>query len=154
MSILALDPGGTTGWFWWDRGAIRIGQINKDPHHMELYGILTQFLGHNKAQAETAEPLVICERFEFRKSDQHRDKINYISAEYVGIVKLFAQQYNMPLVMQSAAQAKGFFGDDAVMKLAGLWKPNQKHAMDAARHFAYYRTFTKHDPTYLNMMKK
>lgn len=106
---------------------------------------------------------IVCERFEFRKTDQYRDKIDYTAAEYVGVVKLFAKMYknaNVKLIMQSASQVKEKKGQEnppfwteAKIKHLGLWVPGKPHAMDAVRHYLYYRTFTLGDKTLLYKLK-
>src|SRR5687768_4485537 len=161
-AILALDPGGTTGWCWWDPAEDLLfrGQIGPHGHHGELLKFLT-----NKIETRVTQKChIVCERFEFRPTDSERNKIEYISAEYVGVVKLLAEWYkksNVKLVMQSAAQVKGkdkenrdtvYFSDARLKKLA-LWIPGMRHAMDATRHYAYHRTFTLHDQTYIYASK-
>lgn len=165
-AILSFDPGGTTGWCYYDPAKFGTaemlrGQIGPHAHHGELYKFLC-----NTIEGRVAKRLhIVCERFEFRKDDQQREKIEYISAEYVGIIKLVASWYqrsDVRLVMQSAAQVKGkdkdgnasvYFSDDRLKKLA-LWIPGMRHAMDATRHYAYYRTFALNDQTYVEAMRQ
>lgn len=165
--VLALDPGGTTGWSTYTAqrmsapsetlGAPEVweyydekwdcGQIGPDEHHQELF----DFLG----SMQTQEFVIVCESFEFRNQSggsRDRDNIELISKEYIGIVKLFQRQRmvmpvsasgSQQLVMQTAGKAKGFIPDkgpqaNKKIKDAGLWYPNSKHAMDATRHLLWY----------------
>jgi hypothetical protein len=162
--VLALDPGGTTGWATYTAKRIPVGglitegpaeyeyydekwacgQIGPDEHHYKL----DRFLGH----MHTQEFIVVCESFEFRNLDRRdRDNLNLMSREYIGVVKQWHQALEpegydtsgVKLVFQTAAQAKGFIPDkgpqaNKKIKDAGLWYPNQKHAMDATRHLLWY----------------
>lgn len=131
--IVALDPGGTTGWATYDdfNGAdsFSLGQLEGDDHHLQLY----DFLGHMQVQ----NFVVVCESFEFRQNRQ-RDNINLMSREYIGVTKLFAQErMGRPVVFQTAAMAKGFVTDEK-LKAMGLWWRGKRHGMDAMRHLIYY----------------
>lgn len=152
--VIALDPGGTTGWDtysatrmvtpdgtveWYDE-EWRCGQLGPGDHHDQLYALLEdQHVQHYA---------VVCESFEFRQGKQ-RDNLNLISREYIGIVKMFAKERNVPLHMQSAGMAKGFVPDKGPMRnkklrVMGLWVPGKKHAMDARRHLVFYLVNKEH----------
>lgn len=154
--ILALDPGGTTGACLYNplRDTTEIEHLGPEEHHRELWEMLAETLGES---FEAKVPLhIVCESFEFRKTERHRDFINYIPREYIGIAKLFwkLHRYTSGVMYyeQKAAAAKGFFDDDKVKKLA-LWVPGRKHAMDATRHYLYHRTFTLNDKSLLYKLR-
>lgn len=149
--IVGLDPGGTTGVAiynahlnTWD-----FEQLDKANHHTALWSLLDGA----RADAFLAdEPLtIVCESFEFRH-DMERNKIVYDSAEYIGVVKLFCDDFDAKLVMQSASVAKQFWTDDKLKKV-NLYRPAMRHAMDALRHVLYYRAFTLKDKTLLKELK-
>lgn len=159
-AILAFDPGGTTGWCYFDIGWLERAQISDQDHFKVLFDLMIKIAG----KRTSTQLHIVCERFDFRKSDQERDKIDYIAAEYVGVVKLFAKLYkhsNVKLIMQSASQVKEHKGNKenppfwtaAKMEHLGLWIPGIPHAMDATRHYLYYRTFTLGDKTLLYKLK-
>lgn len=135
--IIALDPGGTTGWALWEqhlaihgtaKDVWNVGQMGPEDHHSDLYAHLER--------CHTHEFTVVCESFEFRQNRQ-RDNINLMSREYIGVTKLFGQERSTPVVFQTAARAKGFVTDQK-LKAMGLWWPGNKHAMDAMRHLITY----------------
>lgn len=133
--IVALDPGGTTGWASYteyeDPAVMKFdwGQIGPEEHHLKLHN----FLGLQ----QTDEFKIVCESFEFRQGKQ-RANINLISKEYIGIAKLFAaERLRSPVVFQTAGAAKGFVTDPK-LKIMGLWVPGKQHARDALRHLLYY----------------
>lgn len=131
-TILALDPGGTTGWAlarWGDEGDLKwhCGHIGPEEHHKELY----DFLGMQQTDNYT----IVTERFEYRNTS--RPGLVLMSREYIGIVKLFHKERGGSLRFQNASQAKGFVKDRHIKEL-GLWSPGFQHAMDAYRHLLYY----------------
>ena|ERR1700712_319671 len=141
--MIALDPGGTTGWSTYTAGQMigptgelefydeewACGQLGPGPHHEELWDLL------HFQRVESY--FVVCESFEFRGgAAKVRDNLNLDSKEYIGVAKLYSQTEGVPLRFQTAAMGKGFITDSKIKK-AMLWYPNQKHAMDATRHLLY-----------------
>lgn len=137
-----------------------VGQITDQNHYDRLF----QFLIRTANNRISARLHIVCEKFEFRKTDEHRDKIDYAAARYEGVINLFAQQFkdtNVKLIMQSASGIKEKkqnvdnppFWTEAKIKHIGLWVPGAPHAMDATRHYLYYRTFTLKDKTLLYKLK-
>jgi hypothetical protein len=143
--FIALDPGGSTGFTQfthredgqheWERQT-----LGPDKHHLALWELLT----------ERDPDVVICESFEHRP---HLPKAVLISREYIGVCELFNQAHpQIPLIMQTPAQAKHFWTQDKIEKL-GLWIPSAPHAMDATRHMLYFLTFNQKDETWLFRLK-
>lgn len=155
MYILGLDPGGTTGWCKYNSSdnTYQFDQMDTSTRDMRVD------FGNRLAKVmRTYDDLtILCEKFEFRKTDQHRDKIDYTPGTVIGIVeRVYASDYTYQtqlLIMQSADQAKEFWDDDKLRRV-GLWKgTGAKHAMDALRHVLYYRTFTLGDQSMLLKLK-
>lgn len=66
-----------------------------------------------------------------------------IPAQVIGMIRLAAKELCIPVIFQSAAQAKGLC-DNARLKAYG-WTIRSRHAKDAARHGVYYlATKTSH----------
>lgn len=155
--VVALDPGGTTGWasytaqrvpvrssdsgardgFGWANEKWNCGQIGPQDHHDELYAFLES--------ERVTHYSVVCESFEFRQGKQ-RDNLDLSSKEYIGVVKMFKQREGVPAIFQTAGQAKAFIPDkpkngmpaNHKLKVIGLYYPGQKHANDAMRHLVTY----------------
>jgi hypothetical protein len=158
MRILALDPGGTTGWALYQGGpfalmdnpqrGIKLGHIGPMEHHLQLKEFIETEISHDF--------MLVCESFEYRR-DQ-RDNVNLISKEYIGVVKRLQQERaskgTVPLRVhfQTAAKGKGFWTDQKIKKL-GLWWPGHKHAMDALRHLLHYQAFGLNDQDLLRRLK-
>ncbi|MCA9340198.1 MAG: hypothetical protein KDA17_04765 [Candidatus Saccharibacteria bacterium] len=133
--IIALDPGGTTGWATYS--AFRdprlrkfdYGQIGPEEHHLELFN----FLGLQQVE----DTQVVCESFEYRNTS--RAGLVLVSKEYIGITKLFCLERDIRYTEQTASMAKAFVKDSHIKKL-GLWSSKDNHAMDAMRHLLRYIT--------------
>lgn len=150
--IEALDPGGTTGWAFFNptRHFISCGQLTGD-HHKSLYDHLDRH--YMEASSDDygtldANPFfeIVCESFEFR---QHhgvfdQDKVELDSKEYIGVTKLYSDVECVPIHFQTASLAKHFVGDDKLRRLG--WYDKTKgmvHARDALRHLIYYLIVVK-----------
>lgn len=163
--MLAIDPGGTTGLFY--DGPIaghrvqEYMQLSGADHHNPLWDLLTRY--HASAYASGIPLVLIYERFEFKKSEQDREKIEYISKEYEGVVKLFAQKnvgHQLQAIGQGSAHAVGktaFWGDgpggNEKIKRLGMYVSGMKHAMDALRHYLYWYSFTRGDKFFIMQLK-
>lgn len=146
--IIALDPGGTTG----------IAECSWEPYpeKMEEFRYTTDELGPAEHHHTLYERLrlafymypahhltVVCEAFEWRQNLQ-KMKVELISREYIGVVKLVCEQHQIPLVFQSASMAKTFVSDDKLEKMGIMEKPKHpmRHRNDALRHLVRYQVVT------------
>lgn len=155
--IIAIDPGGTTGWASYSARTLEVpdndqadsewhleyydeswicGQMGPGDHHQQLY----QFLELQQVQNFT----VIGERFDFRGND--RPDIDLMAREYMGVVKLFSQDRSVDVVWQWPFEAVGrkSFVQERHLKNIGVWVKGGAsqwvHAMDAYRHLLHYMT--------------
>lgn len=142
MKIIALDPGGTTGWATYDDrvpegvSKFNMGQIGPDEHHQELDVLL--------GQQSADDYYVVCESFEYRKG--LRDNLVLVSCEYIGVTKLFCVRTSVPLKLQTAAVGKGFFWPadrkkgrtDRLLQLGFNPTYETRHQHDALRHLLQY----------------
>jgi hypothetical protein len=138
IHAIALDPGGTTGIaIVRDSGlpwTISVGQMT-GLHYRQLFRLLNNLMPE----------YVICESFENRGASHGI----LTSVEYIGIVKLYLQRTPGTCgVWQNAATGKAFWKDDK-LKEYKLDVPGQRHAKDAVRHYAAWRTFTLKDRSLL-----
>jgi len=150
--IIAIDPGGTTGYAaYWPVAATRIVQGTWERHEIENCELgfqLRHLLREIGSLTRTVQPFIakptihiVYEPFEFRRNERERDKIEYTSAEVVGALKYWADDLDyVKLVPQPASSGMAFW-DDAKIKKLGLWVPGRRHAMDATAHLLKYRSF-------------
>jgi hypothetical protein len=140
MIIIAIDPGGTTGWATYDNQLgeprWRCGQMGPADHHIELMAMLETW--------HTQDFVLIGERFDFRGDD--RSDINLMAREYIGVMKLFAQDRGVDVVWQWPFEGVGTksFIQPSNLRNLGVWVAGGAnkwiHAMDAYRHLLYYMT--------------
>lgn len=158
--VLALDPGGTTGWKSGCAGKedptkfsnfhFKGGQIGPNDHHLELEELLTQHLRYS--HEENVPFSVVCESFEFRQhidKDQAKTKVELISKEYIGVVRLFCIKNGLTAFFQSASDAKHMVPDkgpeaNVKLKQLDLYETSSQHENDAARHLLRHMVVTKH----------
>ncbi len=139
LGTLALDPGVTTGWAYLVDGRVKgCGQLEQSDKLSRVFHLLTTF-----------EPeVIVCETFTY----QRRDKVDLTPKMVEGVIRLWAELEGAALFMQTPAMAKKFFSDNK-LKALGLWRTNQRHAMDAMRHLMYYLVVTKGERQWLEPLR-
>jgi hypothetical protein len=137
-SILAFDPGGTTGWAFigyeqnTEPVVFESGQI-PDGHKgfIEWWNRKVQYLPDTK---------IVCESFTLREG------VRGVNLEPCYVIGALEALHGDSIVYQSPMY-KSFCDNDA-LKALGFYIPGQQHARDAFRHaVAYLRTHEKHIPT-------
>lgn len=133
MKIISLDPGGTTGigvgYLDEEAGLLRVTSDQKILSHQGLYNLLVR----------ESPDWVICEDFIFR--NRARDGLELISAELIGVVKLYAAEYKCSLTMQSPVEGIGGYYNDDRLKEHDLWQAGKIHANEALMHLLTWYTF-------------
>jgi hypothetical protein len=141
MRIIAIDPGGVTGYsifqldfdsagepLWKDR----FRQHWSDAGQLagEHYSNLRYLLETQKADK------ILYERFEHRNNDF----AFMMSLEYIGIIKEFAQTSKTKLYEQGASQALKWCDNEKMSKLGLLVSPYipNKDMMAARKHLLFY----------------
>lgn len=164
--IAALDPGPNFGFATYHPFPAVTGmnfdlytwELGKDGH-INVEDIIVG-LCHVYEQARLLAPLsldmnmyLIIEKFEFRKDDQLRDKIDFTAAEYVGVAKFVGWKLlDDHVIMQGSSEAKAFWTDDKLRAL-GLYG-DTRHSRDALRHVLKYMTFKRRQRWLLNALKE
>lgn len=167
--LLAVDPGRTTGYAWYNpwTGNVVCGQLGPEHHHRELLDLITTL-----RELSCGKLVIVYEKFDFRQNvDAVRGALRrYInrlrkgeilklrtivtdlerivetqtspeglvldSREYIGIIKLSAQQFEgIELVSNSASTALGFIKDNKLQAMGWYQQTvGLTHARDALRH--------------------
>ncbi len=137
IKVLSLDPGITTGIATLDYSdGVHADQVKCD--HRAFYDFL---VGYNP-------DTIIFERFVY----QRRDKVELWPVEVIGVIRLYSEQFEVPLFAQTPSQAKNLWTDDKIKKLE-LWQPSLGHGMDAIRHLLYHLVVTKGDRSWLENLR-
>lgn len=140
--VIALDPGGTTGWATysahWDKELNLFTTNGSDLYPWacgQLEGKHHSQLEHLLGLQHVQHYWVVCERFDDRSTGH---AVNLVAREYIGVVERFCQDRHVPMVRQLPATAKGFVKNQNLKNL-DLWDGVKwKHAMDARRHLLWY----------------
>ena len=126
-----MDPGGTTGWCFWEDGEVRAGQ--------DEFEAFTHVVDHLPVPN-----VVVAERFVINQQTiRHSQQTTAL--EVIGFLKYVAWRDGADFVLQTPADAKRFaqVGDDKDARLdAAGWliRPKAKwdHANDSQRHMLLY----------------
>lgn len=139
VSVMALDPGGTTGWALLtvprrnisnrhqgsvlDDVQLECGQIFGEEHDA-IEEIATLVIGH-------LEAALVIEDFIVRRMDPSREFLSPV--RIMTVIEHDCYRLKRPSWRQSPADAKTVVTDDR-LKRWGLWTKGQQHARDATRH--------------------
>lgn len=135
IHVYAFDPGKTTGWAHISVNGdglslFRSGQAD----HFEIGDMFQNFqVHHNAVVSPDIEIIFVSETYQFTPGKSPAPW----SLETIGLIRYWANYYNIPLMEQMPSEAKSLITNE-VLKRAELWTPGQQHACDAARHALYY----------------
>jgi len=164
--IIWLDPGQTTGVARWISPEVKashpalpefachqVSDCDEDLGLATLFGELTK--ASSLAVPYVGSGIVVLgyERFEFRRDERYRDKIDYTAPEVIGAIRAWRlSRTYVTLDSLGAAGAKAFWTDEKIKQL-GLWVPGLRHGMDALRHLLYKLAFKYHREDLLRLLK-
>jgi hypothetical protein len=141
-SLLALDPGETTGWAHFESGKfVRCGQIPiKEQNFQQAITEMQLLLAFIKPT------LIIIEDYRVYKwkAEDHINSSLWTPRLIGGIETLaFLARPSIPVIKRLAQQAKQFCTDDK-LKQWDLWQRGERHARDAIRHGCFHLLFGDH----------
>jgi hypothetical protein len=133
VRILALDPGGTTGYAIAEiplPGLVELAYSQRKMDESELWDFLDAVQPNH----------IVCEDFEYRNKPP--TGLDLTPIKLIGVVNLFATNRNVrpELYMQKAAVGKGHF-TDLRLKTLNVYQKGVPHGRDAARHLLHWFTF-------------
>jgi len=154
MNILAIDPGETTGWSFmvWDtryRLPMKIPEYEKLEEQTLERG---QFAFYDEFEnlISTKEPgVIVIEEFRIY-STKAKSLIgdDLKTSQTIGVMKYIAKEYGVPVIMQSAGQAKKAFTMEKLTELGidTSRADHIRHSQDALRHLLYFIQFNCRKP--------
>lgn len=148
--VMAFDPGGTTGWssvsylgdpvvgndLSLDDFSFKCGEFTGE-HHDELATFIEGEIP--TPDLSGIKMHLVTEAFTFRQfaTDESygKAKVELISCEYIGVIKMLAQRWNLPVYSYMASEGKGFVTNEKLDKLGWLQTPltPNRHKNDASR---------------------
>lgn len=151
-TLLALDPGETTGYAFFEfvHGQapvlVEYGQLKtKTPEAADEE--------YDKLFSRVQPEHVVLENYRVygHKAQMHANN-EMITSQNIGILKVIISKRKLNYDMQMASQAKGFCDDDK-LRAWGVWHRGAKHARDATRHGIYWGLFTWFNSTTFGTIK-
>lgn len=151
FDILAFDPGGTTGWanvqcnggmpsdLSMDDFKLDVGDLGPEEHHNALFNFTAEYVIDYPKTLH-----LVTEAFNFRQfasdGSSGKAKVELISCEYIGIIKLFAERYDIPVASYNSSEGKGFATDMKLEAMGWLQTPRtpMRHRNDAIRQAVCY----------------
>lgn len=141
VTIVAIDPGGTTGI------ALLDSYAGFDSFQVE--GSFEEQANALKYQLTALAPdVVVCESFIITPNTGKlsSDEQKYYPLMLIGIIRCWCDTYELEYVAQTPSQRK--FATDDKLKRLGWYTPTKGgHANDAARHLLTYLANTNHKET-------
>jgi hypothetical protein len=135
VRIIALDPGGTTGY--------AIALVDDPRSFGFCYGQRKlDESALDKLLVEVTPDYIVCEDFEYR--NRARPGLDLTPARLIGVVKLYAQQMTCELTFQKAelVKGKGHYTDNK-LKAMNIYERGKPHGRDAVKHLLHWLTFKK-----------
>ena len=134
-SVLALDPGETTGTAHFVGSELRAhGQI-KGMSVPEVFVKVRELILVARPEVIVMEDYRV---YSWKTADHAWNDM--FTSRLIGAIECYCADQGIKLVKQMAQVAKGFCTDDK-LRAWGFWHEGQKHARDATRHAAYYLLF-------------
>jgi hypothetical protein len=135
MYYICVDPGKMTG-------LALIQKENKEEPVLLEATELAQFPACDWVEEKMLEhphSKVICEDFIIsERTARMSTKDTRFSLEIIGFIRILCKRSKIPLVLQTPANMKSFFGDWSLHDF-GMWsKGGEGHKRDATRHGVYY----------------
>ena len=131
MRVLAVDPGGTTGWVIWSDEV----SLQADGSHIELWGEdeFETFIDLLDDEPCSELDAILAERYTITPNTIKKSR-QYEALELIGVLRAEAYRRNIPFVLQ---QQNPPFCTDAKLRVCGLYVPGD-HGRSAARQLLLY----------------
>lgn len=131
MRVLAIDPGGTSGFALYQTVPAK---------HFESWAVEGQMPAVERARMEMSKrvDILVVEEFKITAATGRKTRGGSNTAiEIIGALRWIAHARNIPFVIQTPSDALSFM-TDAKLKRLGLYTPGPDHARDATRHLVLY----------------
>lgn len=123
--MLAVDPGGTTGFACWTEG--------EAPWVSEAKPM--EFLDFAEEWVSLRDVLIVCERFTIGPQSLRMSR-QYDALEQIGALRWIAHRHGADFALQAPADVKRFVSND-LLKSLGWYTVGADHGRDATRHLVW-----------------
>lgn len=135
MIILAVDPGGTTGFATWDYDETRVPEEQfaawDDPDRFNAIETVRE-------RIVTGVEIVVCESFQLSMNTLKKSTAGSLETiEMIGALRWVCHKRGVEFVTQKPSDAAGFSTPEK-LKAIGWWTPGSDHARSATKHLILY----------------
>ena len=130
--VLAVDPGGMTGYAWWNTE-----HPNGPPWSAQSDRVTFLRNAESWLQANAGDVLVICERFTISEGTVRKSREGALETlRIIGALEWITERTGNEFdLSQTPADAKALVTNERLRAL-GWWKVGEDHSRDALRHLA------------------
>lgn len=134
-TLLAIDPGETSGWALFVNGDLRNSSTIEWTAEYGWDPVIEKII-------EVNPDIVVCEEYRIYSGKRLAQAYSAVeTVRIIGAIEFICRKYKIRLVKQMASGVKGFCNNDRLKKW-GYYIKN-RHARDAVRHGCYYLLFGK-----------
>lgn len=131
MKILAVDPGGTTGFTLWRNGPHEGIQTWMDDEPLHVVDTVYEYVSREGLDA------LVCENFVIGAGTIKKSRKGSNTAiELIGSLRWLAYRWRIQFVLQMPGDAT--YIDDAKLKRMGWYTAGPDHARSSTRHLVHF----------------
>jgi sulfur transfer complex TusBCD TusB component (DsrH family) len=135
-SILAIDPGVTTGYC---QAKLDNGILLMAPRETKLTLLKMETMLLDAINRYPQSLHIIYEDFQYR--NVARTGLNLYPVKLIGVIELVQEKYpSVGFYKQSASTGKGYWSDEALREI-GVYQRGTPHGRDAQRHLLHWLAF-------------
>lgn len=133
MRVLAVDPGGTTGWAICDEDHLDLVATGQERDQFAFCRMADR---HAEGLFAAPVDVIVCESYTVTPRTIKLTR-EYSALEIIGTLRYIAGMHGKRFKLQPPASAKNFMTNDRLRSL-GWWRPGEDHARDALRHLGLF----------------
>jgi len=139
LDLLAIDPGQTVGWAWFELGDGEIKKVIADQDNwVDFLYSLKEIVENKECDFE-----VLIENYTIRTTTVAANlNKELLTAKVIGVIEWYCRLGGIKTTFQPAGIGNQFF-DKKRLKDMDLWVVGKVHARDATRHGLWHITFGK-----------
>ena len=142
--VLAVDPGGTTGWAMSAQAGLAEPMlvVHGEADFLTFLDVLDSLFARSADEGRPTE--IVAERYVITPRTAKLSQ-QTTALEVIGVLKYFANRYDVLMTLQTPADAKRFATNDRLAAREWLQRPlaANDHANDAIRHLMTHLVKTK-----------
>ena len=142
-TLVALDPGGTTGYAIFNHLTLQeAGQLDTGSQEeaLKLFEPLLGVGDRDRNRNRNIDAVVMEDHRVYQNRIEQHAGSSLSTPRLIGMIETLCLQHSIPWHKQPASMPKQFVTDEK-LKAWGLYLPGKRHARDAIRHACYFILF-------------